>query len=86
MLNIGAPSTLAGFEIVMSRYSAGYVLTYYFPSGIHYIILVIPVIEDINLVLVFSVLFQILSDIMHHTLFHNNISFISEIRILFQGF
>ena len=55
MLNIGSPFRLAGFEIVMSRYSAGYVLTYYFPSGIQYIILVIPVIEDIdiNLVLVF---------------------------------
>merc|ERR1719320_1459219 len=34
VLNIGAPSTLAGFEIVMSRYSAGYVLSYYFPSGL----------------------------------------------------
>ena len=45
MLNIGAPFTLAGFEIVLSRYSAGYVLSYYFPSGIHYTISVISVVK-----------------------------------------
>jgi len=34
VLDYGTPFTLAGFEIVMSRYSTGYILTYYFPSGL----------------------------------------------------
>jgi len=34
VLDYGTPFSLAGFEIVMSRYSTGYILTYYFPSGL----------------------------------------------------